>query len=69
MTQAKIEPGESGISLAGKDDKSRPGPDKKRPGKERDLLPELGLENPVKPKTKPKDNKASPLDDGIDLGN
>ncbi len=66
MTQAKIEPGETGISLAGKDDKSHPNPDRKRPGKEHDLLPELGLENPVKPKTK--DDKASPLDDGIDLG-
>ncbi|SHG78374.1 hypothetical protein [Pollutimonas bauzanensis] len=66
MTQAKIEPGETGISLAGKDDKSGRAPGKKRSGKERDLLPELGLENPVKPKTK--DNKASPLDDGIDLG-
>ncbi|HEY9281560.1 MAG TPA: hypothetical protein VIP51_15945 [Eoetvoesiella sp.] len=64
MTQAKIEPGRTDISLAGKK-KSRP----EDPGafeKEKDLLPELGIKSPVQKKND--QPKASPLDPGIDLG-
>jgi len=63
MTQAKIEPGNPNISL-GKKDKHP----KRETTEERnhDLLPELGLKNPVKPKTR--DTRTTPLDGGIDLG-
>lgn len=64
MTQAKIEPGEGSISL-GKD-KDKRAEKQKETEEEKDLLPELGLKRPAKPKDS--NPKASPLDPGIDLG-
>ncbi len=63
MTQAKIEPGQTDISLTGKNKSSSE--DQSIFGKERDLLPELGLKSPVKKKND--QPKASPLNPGIDL--
>ena len=62
MTQAKLEPGDDSISLGR--DKSKPQNEKKE---EKDLLPELGLKRPARPKGGI--NKPTPADPGIDLGN
>jgi hypothetical protein len=65
MMQAKIRPGETHISLAGKNKPSRK--EQGATGEEKDLLPELGLKRPTQQKSG--QPKASPLDDdGIDLG-
>ncbi|MCI2807607.1 hypothetical protein [Eoetvoesiella caeni] len=62
MTQAKIEPGRTNLSPAGKP-KGDGG--ERKSDKEKDWLPELGLKSPAKEKGKQTD--ASPLDPGIDL--
>lgn len=65
MTQAKIRPGETHISLAGKNKPAHN--EQEATGEEKDLLPELGLKRPTQQKSD--QPKASPLDDdGIDLG-
>lgn len=65
MTQAKIRPGETQISLAGRS--KPPHKEENATSEEKDFLPELGLKPPTKHKSE--QPKASPLDDdGIDLG-
>jgi hypothetical protein len=66
MAQAKLEPGERSISLAGTDDKQRS--ETEPTDQEKSPLAELGLKRPEKAKEESKQTKASPLDPGIDLG-
>ncbi len=62
MTQAKLEPGKTSISLG---NKTKSSSTRNETGKEKDVLPELGVKSPIKRKKSPP--KASPLDPGIDI--
>ncbi|RTZ40942.1 hypothetical protein EKL30_14695 [Candidimonas sp. SYP-B2681] len=63
MTQAKLEPGEPRISLAGKRESDRAESDTK---KESDPPRKSGIKQTTKRRNK--EQTASPLDPGIDLG-
>ncbi len=62
MANAKLEPGDGSISLG----KAKPKQQNEKE-EEKDLLPELGLKRPTKPKSGT--NKPTPADPGIDLSN
>jgi hypothetical protein len=64
MTQAKIEPGETDLTLAGKRRSAKPN------APQDPLAPRTAnaAERPAAGKAKSEQTKASPLDSGIDLG-